>query len=61
MGEFFNKIGELFSTPAYIDSLLHGFLLTLQILQFERELLLTFLPPLFHFFEDVYILPSLYY
>ena len=34
MGEFFNKIGELFSTPAYIDSLLHGFLLTLQISYF---------------------------
>ena len=31
MGEFFEKIGELFTTPEYIDSLLHGFLLTLQI------------------------------
>ena len=31
MEEFFNKIVELFTTPEYIDSLLHGFLLTLQI------------------------------
>ena len=31
MGEFFDKIVELFSTPEYIDSLLHGFLLTMQI------------------------------
>lgn len=34
MSEFFNKIGELFSTPEYIDSLLHGFLLTLQVSYF---------------------------
>lgn len=31
MGGFFEKIVELFTTPAYIDSLLHGFLLTLEI------------------------------
>ena len=31
---FFEKIGELFSTPEYIDALLHGFLLTLQISYF---------------------------
>ena len=31
MNEFFDKIVELFTTPEYIDSLLHGFLLTLQI------------------------------
>lgn len=31
MNEFFNKLVELFTTPEYIDSLLHGFLLTLQI------------------------------
>lgn len=31
MGEFFNKIIELFTTPAYIESLLQGFLLTMQI------------------------------
>ncbi|MBR2831155.1 amino acid ABC transporter permease [Candidatus Saccharibacteria bacterium] len=31
MGEFFEKIGELFSTPEYIDALLKGFWLTLQI------------------------------
>ncbi|MBR3172588.1 amino acid ABC transporter permease [Candidatus Saccharibacteria bacterium] len=31
MGEFWNKVVELFTTPQYIDSLLHGFLLTLQI------------------------------
>ena len=31
---FFSKIAELFSTPEYIDSLLHGFLLTLQISYF---------------------------
>lgn len=31
MSEFFSKIGELFSTPEYIDALLNGFLLTLQI------------------------------
>ena len=31
MSEFFNKLIELFTTPQYIDSLLHGFLLTLQI------------------------------
>ncbi|MBR3332374.1 amino acid ABC transporter permease [Candidatus Saccharibacteria bacterium] len=34
MDGFFNKIGELFSTPEYINSLLHGFLLTLQIAYF---------------------------
>ena len=34
MNNFFEKIGELFSTPEYIDSLLHGFLLTLQISYF---------------------------
>lgn len=31
MSDFFAKIIELFSTPEYIDSLLHGFLLTLEI------------------------------
>ena len=31
MEEFWNKVVELFTTPQYIDSLLHGFLLTLQI------------------------------
>lgn len=31
MNEFFEKIVELFTTPEYIDSLLHGFLLTMQI------------------------------
>ena len=31
MEDFFGKVGELFSTPEYIDSLLHGFLLTIQI------------------------------
>lgn len=31
MNEFFDKVVELFTTPEYIDSLLHGFLLTLQI------------------------------
>ena len=34
MGGFFEKIGELFTTPEYINSLLHGFLLTLQISYF---------------------------
>ena len=34
MDNFFNKIVELFSTPEYIDSLLHGFLLTLQVSYF---------------------------
>ena len=34
MNNFFDKIGELFSTPEYIDSLLHGFLLTIQISYF---------------------------
>ena len=34
MGNFFNKIGELFSTPEYIDALLHGFFLTIQISYF---------------------------
>lgn len=31
MNEFWDKIVELFTTPEYIDSLLHGFGLTLQI------------------------------
>ena len=31
MNDFFSKLGELFSTPEYIDSLLHGFLLTIQV------------------------------
>ena len=31
MDNFFEKIVELFTTPEYIESLLHGFLLTLQI------------------------------
>lgn len=31
MENFFQKLVELFTTPEYIDSLLHGFLLTLQI------------------------------
>lgn len=31
MNEFWDKVLELFTTPQYIDSLLHGFLLTLQI------------------------------
>ena len=31
MENFFEKIVELFTTPEYIDSLLHGFLLTLEI------------------------------
>lgn len=31
MNEFFNKLVELFTTPEYINSLLHGFLLTMQI------------------------------
>ncbi len=31
MNEFFSKVAELFSTPEYIDALLNGFLLTLQI------------------------------
>ena len=34
MNNFFEKIVELFSTPEYVDSLLHGFLLTLQISYF---------------------------
>ena len=34
MNNFFEKIVELFTTPEYIDSLLHGFLLTLQISYF---------------------------
>lgn len=34
MSEFFSKVVELFSTPEYIDSLLHGFLLTIQISYF---------------------------
>ena len=31
MSDFLSKLVELFTTPEYIDSLLHGFLLTLQI------------------------------
>ena len=31
MNDFFEKLGELFTTPQYIESLLHGFLLTMQI------------------------------
>ena len=31
MNEFFDKIVELFTTPKYIESLLHGFALTMQI------------------------------
>lgn len=31
MDGFFSKIVELFTTPEYIDSLLHGFLLTIEI------------------------------
>lgn len=31
MDNFFSKLGELFTTPEYIESLLHGFALTLQI------------------------------
>ena len=34
MNDFFSKIVELFSTPQYIDSLLHGFLLTIQVSYF---------------------------
>lgn len=34
MNDFFSKIAELFSTPEYIDSLLHGFWLTIQISYF---------------------------
>lgn len=34
MNDFFPKIGELFGTPEYIDALLHGFLLTLQVSYF---------------------------
>lgn len=34
MNDFFSKVVELFSTPEYIDSLLHGFLLTLQVSYF---------------------------
>ncbi len=34
MNDFFSKLGELFSTPEYIDSLLHGFLLTIQVSYF---------------------------
>ena len=34
MDNFFNKIVELFSTQEYIDSLLHGFWLTIQISYF---------------------------
>lgn len=34
MSDFFSKIVELFSTPEYIDSLLHGFLLTIQVSYF---------------------------
>lgn len=31
MNDFLNKLVELFTTPEYIESLLHGFLLTMQI------------------------------
>ena len=31
MNDFFQKLGELFTTPAYVESLWHGFLLTMQI------------------------------
>ena len=34
MDNFFSKLVELFSTPEYIDSLLHGFLLTIQVSYF---------------------------
>lgn len=34
MNDFLGKIGELFSTPEYINSLLNGFLLTIQISYF---------------------------
>ena len=34
MDNFFSKVVELFTTPEYIDSLLHGFLLTIQISYF---------------------------
>lgn len=34
MNDFWGKIGELFSTPEYINSLLNGFLLTIQISYF---------------------------
>lgn len=34
MDNFFQKLVELFSTPEYIDSLLHGFLLTIQVSYF---------------------------
>lgn len=34
MNGFFDKLVELFTTPEYINSLLHGFLLTLQISYF---------------------------
>ena len=34
IGDFFVKISELFTTPEYIDALLHGFLLTIQISYF---------------------------
>ena len=34
MSSFFDKIVELFSTPEYIDALLHGFLLTIQVSYF---------------------------
>ncbi|MBR3132233.1 amino acid ABC transporter permease [Candidatus Saccharibacteria bacterium] len=34
MSDFFSKVVELFSTQEYIDALLHGFLLTIQISYF---------------------------
>ena len=34
MNSFFEKVVELFSTPQYIESLLHGFLLTIQVSYF---------------------------
>lgn len=34
MNDFLNKVNELFSTPQFIESLLHGFWLTIQIAYF---------------------------
>ncbi|MBP5648233.1 amino acid ABC transporter permease [Candidatus Saccharibacteria bacterium] len=34
MGGFFDKVVELFSTPTYIESMVHGFWLTIQIAYF---------------------------
>ena len=41
MDNFFSKLVELFSTPEYIDSLLHGFLLTIQVSYFALLIGLT--------------------